>query len=151
MLLVESIIGAVLTSIAYSFVLSVPKDKIITAAINGGVAWLLYKMLLPTCTLLFSVYIAGICMAVGAQLLARMQKTPILVILIPSFIPFVPGGDIYKCIYYLLIDQTTLSAHHFGNTIAISGMIALGNISVETFLQLLKRCRQLILKKERNN
>lgn len=149
--MMESVIGAFLTSVAYAFVLQVPRDKIIAAAINGAAAWLLYRTLSSHCTLLFSVYAAGISMAAGAHLLARIRKTPVLVILIPSFIPFVPGGDIYKCIYYLLMDQTALSAHHLGNTIAISGMIALGNISVETFYQLLKRCRQLVMKEERNS
>lgn len=132
------VFGAFMTSVAYSLVMQVPADKIIPSSINGALAWLIYLLLHETCGLAFSTYAAGIIMAVGTQWLSRRYKTPITVILIPSFIPFVPGADIYKCMFYLMKGQSALSVYHLGITITVAGMIGLGSISVEAILRLFK-------------
>lgn len=146
MSLVYSVIGAFLTSIAYAMVLHSPRKTICVASCNGAIAWFSYQTLLPLFGTIASMYVASILMALGSHFLARKYSTPVTVILIPSFIPFVPGGDIYRCIYYLLQDQANLSLHYLGNTFIISGMIALGAMSVEICISFVHRKR-----KERNN
>lgn len=130
------IIGAFFTSICYGLVLRVPPSCRITAAANGALAWAIYLYTAPACGLYIATYLGGIAMAVGMHCLARIQKTAATVLLLPSFIPFVPGGDIYRCLYALLQDQPSLAMHSLSNTIAIAGMIALGKISVEGCIQL---------------
>ena len=131
--------GAFMTSVAYSLVMQVPSDKIIPASVNGAFAWFIFLLLNNMCGLAFSTYIAGICMSMGTQLLSRKYRTPITVILIPSFIPFVPGADIYKCMFYLMKGQSSLSVYHLGLTITVAGMIGLGALSVEALLRLIKK------------
>lgn len=132
------VLGAFMTSIAYSLVMQVPADKIIPSSINGALAWLVHLLLYESCGLAFSTYAAGVFMAAGTQRLSRRYKTPITVILIPSFIPFVPGADIYKCMFYLMNGQSALSVYHLGITITVAGMIGFGSISVEAVLRLFK-------------
>ena len=132
--MVLEVFGAFMTSVAYSLVMQVPSDKIIPAS-----AWFIFLLLNNMCGLAFSTYIAGICMSMGTQLLSRKYKTPITVILIPSFIPFVPGADIYKCMFYLMKGQSSLSVYHLGLTITVAGMIGLGALSVEALLRLIKK------------
>lgn len=129
--LVWSVIGAFATSIAYALVLHAPKQTLLASATNGAFAWLLFQLLQPLMGTIGSMYLASLAMALGSQGLARAYKTPVTIILIPSFIPFVPGGDMYRCIYFLLQDEVNLSLHYLGNTLMISGMIALGTMSVE--------------------
>ena len=134
-----SVIGAFCTSIAYALVLHAPKVTLVASACNGALVWLLYQLLQSSVGDIAGMFLASLCMAFGSQWLARHYKTPVTVILIPSFIPFVPGGDIYRCIYYLLQDQASLSLHYLGNTLLISGMIALGAMSSEACMTYVKR------------
>ena len=132
--MVLEVFGAFMTSVAYSLVMQVPSDKIIPASVNGAFAWFIFLLLNNMCGLAFSTY-----MSMGTQLLSRKYKTPITVILIPSFIPFVPGADIYKCMFYLMKGQSSLSVYHLGLTITVAGMIGLGALSVEALLRLIKK------------
>lgn len=136
-----SVIGAFCTSIAYAVVLNTPRNTLLASACNGALAWLLFQILQAPLGIILSMYIASLTMALGSQVLARAYKTPVTIILIPSFIPFVPGGDIYRCIYYLFIDDVNLSLHYLGNTLMISGLIALGAMSVEAWIMQLHKER----------
>ena len=133
------VIGAFMTSAAYSLVMQVPKETIMQASINGALAWFIHLLFLDSCGLAFSTYAAGICMAMGTQYLSKKYKTPSTVILIPSFIPFVPGGDIYKCMFYLMKGQSTYSIYHLGLAITVAGMLVLGSLSAEAVRRVLKR------------
>ena len=71
-----------------------------------------------------------ICICVYSEIFARVAKTPSNVILIPSTIPLLPGGNLYYSLSCLIRGDGSGFSHYTKETVLAGLGIALGAVVV---------------------
>jgi uncharacterized membrane protein YjjB (DUF3815 family) len=120
------IIGAFLAVVSLSVVFGVPKKFIIYSGIAGTVGQIMYFLIISfNFSQLIAVFAGAVVVALLAHIMARIFKAPVTVFLIPGIIPTVPGLDMYRAVYNVIIGQNHLAQIHMLQALKIAGMIAL--------------------------
>lgn len=144
------VIGALIGVFFTGIMLDAPKKFLPFSAFVGGLGWACYLYLLPQHGPLAANYFAGLLVALGAHTVARIGKTPVLVILIPGFYPLVPGVGMYRTILYLIQGEMDKFQANLQLTLLIAAMIALSIFTVDSVVNTFFRVRRM-LKKEPPN
>ncbi len=125
-------IAAIISSGAYAIVIGLKKPiRLIFSALGGGIAQLSFYLLSKTGlnTVICIIIAAALC-AAYSQVLARFQKTPSTVFVIPSILPLVPGKLLYYTMSYMLRGNTDKFISSGLNTLLYAIAIAFGLIAV---------------------
>ena len=81
---------------------------------------------------------ASMFVAAVSEILARLLKTPVILLLVPMLIPEIPGGDLYYTMYYLVQGSYMEFGNSSNRVLVEAGAIAMGIIvasHLEKFLQ----------------
>lgn len=129
-----------LGAVGFAVLFHVKGKKLIAAALGGGLSWVVYLLVLrkfldPAVGLLAATMTVGLL----AELLARVMKTPVTILLVPMLIPLVPGGDLYYTTSYLVRGQALEWAESLELVIREAGAIAFGIILVTCLVQVIQR------------
>lgn len=121
------IICAFITAGGFLVFFNVRGINVLLGAILGAVGWMVYLAFEGAFkTDVMQYFFGGIALSVGAEIFARIKKTPITVYIVGGIIPMVPGGTIYYAMKNFLLGNM----EEFGNKmiymIKIGGAIALG-------------------------
>lgn len=120
----------------FGIVLDVPKKYLIHAGIIGACVWSVYLLITSAGgTGMAAAFIASICLALLCNILARIYKVTITVFLIPGVLPIVPGGSIYRTVYYIMANDFSMSVHYFIETLQIAGAMAMAVFIVDSVFQ----------------
>ena len=120
-------------SFGFSVLYHLRGRKLLLAALGGGLSWLLYLALAPVLPGEPIRYFLCACfVAFYAEVLARILKTPATTFLIPSMIPHIPCGALYKTMRYALEKQWQLCLNQAFNTFKLALALALGFVAVLT-------------------
>lgn len=131
---------AFLGSIGYSFLFNVRGKKMVASAIGGAVTWIVYLVILQISDDRVVAVFAGTLMAaVLSEILARLMKGPVIILLVPMLIPLIPGSDLYYATYYLVSDHTVEFAKALRLVIEEAGAIAFGIILVTCIVQVIMK------------
>ena len=76
----------------------------------------------------FGMLASSLVIAACSEILARVIKTPVILLLVPMLIPEIPGGDLYYTMYSLVEGDTDKFASLLQLVLAEAGAIALGII-----------------------
>lgn len=141
--MIVQIICSYMAILAFSVVLRVPKKYILFSAFTGAVAWVAYLWIVGLGhSAMAGAFISTIILALLCHILARFIKAPVTVFLIPGILPVVPGGSIYRCVYYLIDSNSDLSVYYLMETLQIAGAMALAIFIVDSiFPALMKNVR----------
>jgi uncharacterized membrane protein YjjB (DUF3815 family) len=133
------LIGAFIAVVSLSVLFGVPKKFIIYSGITGTIGQLMYFLIVSLKgSQLIGVFIAAVIVALFSHIMARLNKAPVTVFLIPGIIPTVPGLDMYRAVYYIIIGQNDLAQLHMLQALKIAGMIALAIFIVDSLFGLVK-------------
>lgn len=131
--MLPQIISSYLAILAFSAYQEVPKKYIFFSAFTGAVAWTSYLIILQQDhSKMAAAFLSTALMAVLSHILARVIKAPVTVFLIPGLLPVVPGGSIYKSVYYLIQSNQDLSTHYLVETLQITGAMTLAVFIVDS-------------------
>lgn len=84
---------------------------------------------------------AMICIVFFSEIIARMQKEPATVILMPSTIPLLPGSSIYYMMFYAIQGNSKLMINYGKSTVLTGVGIALGAVISTTIIRILNAYR----------
>lgn len=137
-----------LGAVGFSLLFHVKGKKLIAAAFGGGLSWVVYLAVMkyygdPALSLLASTVTVGVL----AEILARVMKTPVTILLVPMLIPLIPGGDLYYTTSYLVRGMAEECADRGNLVIKEAGAIAFGIILVTCLVQVVQQIGQRIRKK----
>lgn len=123
-------------AIGFALLFHVKGKKLIAAALGGGLSWIVYLLVLnryddKALGLLASTITVGLL----AEILARVLKTPVTILLVPMLIPLIPGGDLYYTTSYLVRGMAEECAGSLNLVIREAGAIAFGIILVTCLVQ----------------
>ena len=91
-------------------------------ALGSGIGWVVYLVSA------FGMLASSLVIAACSEILARVIKTPVILLLVPMLIPEIPGGDLYYTMYSLVEGDTDKFASLLQLVLAEAGAIALGII-----------------------
>ncbi|MEG0229199.1 MAG: threonine/serine exporter family protein [Oscillospiraceae bacterium] len=127
-------IGAVFVSLWYN----IKGYRLILIALGSAISWLAYLITLNIGNdKVLSLFIATIVVSISGEILARIVKAPVLVLLVPMLIPLVPGGDLYYTTLNLIRGDITQFRENFTLFAKEAGAIAFAIIFVTCFVQVL--------------
>lgn len=117
----------VLGSIGFAVLFGVYDRKLIWIAFGSGAGWMAYLLCVGRGYGIFmGLFMASLFVAALSEILARIIKTPVILMLVPMLIPEIPGGDLYYTMYYLVQRQYTEFGQYSNLALAEAGAIALG-------------------------
>ncbi len=128
--LFAQILAAVLGTVGFSIMFSVPREYYPLCGFVGGAGWLVYCLALPHLAAPGATLAAAVLVVFLSRFFAVWRRCPVTIFLIPGIIPLVPGGDIYWMAYYIVTDQVELAAEKGFEAVKIAVAIVLGIVFV---------------------
>ena len=124
--MIFQIVSACLSVYFFTMLLEIPKRYAFHCGIAGGVNWLVYLIVMETLeSSMAAAFFSSLAVAILSQIFARTQKTPVNVFLVAGILPTVPGGGIYRCVYYFIRNNSSQSNYYLLQTLKTAGAIAM--------------------------
>lgn len=145
--IIIQVIMAIIGVIGFSIMFNVHGFKILINGIGGAATWIVYNLAYSICNdKILSCFVATVFIAVLVEILARILKTPVILLLVPMIVPLVPGSDLYYMMYSIVM-KDAISVSTFSFLLAgEAGAIAFGIIIITTITQIIVRVLQLVSK-----
>ena len=136
-------LGSFVAVLTLSLIFCVPKHFLIYSGIVGSIGWTIYIGLMETgLNEMLNMFTAALLVAVISHLFARIFKAPVTIFLIPGILPLVPGVGMYRIIYYILQENSTMAGYYFLYTLLMAGMIAIAIFITVTFFKIWNKTHQ---------
>lgn len=112
MIYVVQFVVAMVATIAFAVLFSVPRKEVVFCGISGALGWICYYLVMgmgfgpvPACL------VGTFVLTVFSRCMAVIRENPATVYLLTGIFPLVPGAGIYYTAYYLIIgDNARFSA-----------------------------------------
>ncbi len=133
------VISAFIATAAFSIIFYLPKKYILQAGMTGAIGWFIYLLYMNYHgEKAFANLCATLVVAMISHILARINKAPVIMFLIPGIIPLVPGAGMYHIIYSVFYNDIDHAISYFFETFKMAGAIALGIFVVDTVFHAIK-------------
>lgn len=131
---------AIIGAAGFALIFGLRANKILYAAVGGGIGWAVYILceVFLTSDILVCSLIAAAAGTIYSEILARLLRTPTTVILIPTVIPLVPGGSLYYTMASLIAEDTSAVTMYGISTVKCAVGIAAGITAVTIISKPLK-------------
>lgn len=128
--MIGQVLAAIIGTIAFSVLYSVPREYYPHCGFIGGAGWLVYCLLITKGTAPEATMIAAILVVFLSRLFAVWEKCPVTIFLISGIFPLVPGGGVYWTAYYIVTNQVDLAAQTGFMALKVAVAIVLGIVLV---------------------
>lgn len=140
-------------SLCFSIIFNIKGRKAFFAGLGGALSQGSYILLGLAFSGEITTYLfATIITAIYAEILARIEKSPATIFLVPSIIPLVPGGMMYYSMEFCIRGETTLFINMLLETLGVAGALAMGILVVSSANKLIKvainKRKKLLLRKQ---
>ncbi len=124
----QVIMGTVGT-VGFAVLFNIRNKKLVMVATGGFLSWAIYLLIeYFTHNEVFGYFISAVIISVFSEIMARVLKSPTTTFIIPSLVPLVPGGSLYKTMRYALSGTASLFTQTSIYTLKLSAALALGII-----------------------
>lgn len=96
------VIMAAIGSVGFAMLFQLHGKKLLIAGIGGGISWIVYLLAGKLDNDMLALFCASFVVASIAEIGARIQKTPVLVLEVPMLIPLIPGADLYRLMFSMI-------------------------------------------------
>lgn len=128
--------------VGFGFLFNVRGRMIFTTALGGALGWLAYVLCSFTASDIPRYFVATLVISIYAEVMARVDKVPVIVYLIIALLPLVPGSGMYYTMEYWLTGDEVAFVTTGSHTIMIAGALALGIVLVSSMVRLWKIMRR---------
>ncbi len=125
---------------AFAVTFNIRKGLLVPVSLGGSLGWVAYLILQPYGDV-FAYFIATILIALYTEIMARVFKVPVIVLLTTAVLPLVPGGGMYYTMEHCVQKETLLFIETGLHTLALAGAIVLGIMTVTTLVRMGKIIR----------
>lgn len=141
MLIIQGL-GAFLAVFSFAILLESPKRLILYAGITGMVGWTAYLVAERYLdSIVVVAFVSAVIIAILSHIFARVLKSAVSVFFVAGILPIVPGGSIYRSVYYLIHNEQYLSNFYFVETLQIASAIALAIFLTDSIFRMNWRSR----------
>lgn len=127
-------------SFGFAVLFNVRKGKLVSVAVGSGICWAVYLLVYSrTQDKVASLLVATMASGVMAEVLARVLKAPVTILLVPILVPLIPGSDLFYTTSSLVQDDAAGTALYGSLVLKEALAIAFGIILVPCAEQVLVR------------
>ena len=136
--MIIQVLMAMIGVIGFSIMFNIHGYKVFIIAACGTVCWIVYIVLFRVSNdKVISYFFTTIIMAALSEVLARIIKTPVILLFVPIIVPLIPGSDLYYMMFHFILGDAA-DGRAFGYLLAKeAGAIGFGIIIVTTVTQTL--------------
>lgn len=135
--MVIQILSAYFAVLLFAIVLEVPRKHLPFSAATGAVGWFVYVLIKDVGhSSMTAAFLSTLVLALMSHILARVRKAPVTAFLVPGILPAVPGAAIYRCVYYLIRNESPISVHYLVETLQIAGAMAMAIFIIDSVFRL---------------
>lgn len=125
---VQTVTGMI-GSVGFAVLFGVRGKRLAVIALGSGAGWAVYLLCRAAGWSIFSgLLAASLFVAALSEILARIIRTPVILLLVPMLIPEVPGEALYYTMYYLVQGLKEEFSTYLTLVLTEAGAIALGII-----------------------
>lgn len=134
--LMQMVMGCI-GAVGFAVLFNVRVNKLWFIAAASALSWLGYSVCMLAGTGVFWAFFCGtVVAALISEILARIVKVPVLMLLVPILIPLIPGGDLYHMMSYLVRGQEEAMLESARLLLLEAGAIALGIICAASVMSI---------------
>lgn len=141
-MIVQMMAGFV-SAAAFAYVYHVPPAQIPRCGLVGGTGWSIFLLMRLRWGKIGGMFLAATAVAVISEILARREKQPVLIFLVPGVIPLVPGGKAYLTMLSFLQDDYAQGLELLVSTVFLAGAVAAGIILSSSVFRIYSRTRNI--------
>ena len=135
--IIQTLMGA-LGSVGFAILFNVRGYRLILFFLGGALDWAVYLVCKEAGYGLFvSVFLATMTAAFLSEVLARLVRAPVLILLVPMLIPLIPGSDLYYTMDALIRQEQEVFWNRGMMAVTCAGAIALGIICMTALSHLI--------------
>ena len=135
-------------SVGFCIVFNVRGREIFYGGLGSAIGWAFYLACYKRfASIVGGYFLATIVTTLYAEFMAIFRKKPATIFLIPSIIPFVPGGRVFRAMSAWLNGDQDSFLIQGRYAITVAGAIALGIIMGVTLARLQRNCVRIIHRK----
>ena len=128
--MIGQVLAAVIGTVAFSVLYSVPREYYPYCGFIGGGGWLVYCLFIPHASAPEATFIAAILVVLLSRICAVWERCPVTIFLISGIFPLVPGGGVYWAAYYIVTAQMDLAAKTGFMALKVAVAVVLGIVIV---------------------
>ena len=134
---IQTLMGA-LGSVGFAILFNVRGYRLILFFLGGALDWAVYLVCKTHgCGLFLSVFLATATAAFLSEVLARLVRAPVLLLLVPMLVPLIPGSDLYYTMDALIRKEQDVLLTRGTMAITCAGAIAAGIICMTALSHLI--------------
>lgn len=116
-----------LSTVTFGVITNVPRRTLFASGLTGALGWMIYISLknanLP---LGFANFMAALAIGCASIFFSRKMKIPMLIFIVPSLVPLVPGGPSYLAVREFVLGNLSQGVHYVTVVVVTAGAIAAG-------------------------
>lgn len=128
-----------LTCLGFTIIFNVKGSIKYFAALGGALGVLAFELVLLSANVIIANFFAALVISYYAEIMARVKKVPVTILLIPGLIPFVPGGGIYFTMLHFINGNIQEFLNSLVHTVSIAGALAFGTIILSSLARMVYR------------
>ena len=139
--IIQTMMGMI-GSVGFAILFGIMDRKLIGIALGGGAGWAVYLLCTANGHSMFAgLFVASLFVAAFSEILARVLKAPVILLLVPMLIPEIPGGDLYYAMYDLVQRNFADFGKSANKVLVEAGAIALGIILASYIAKFVRNIR----------
>lgn len=139
--MIIKILGAFLAIYAFALLVETPKKYLMLAGVVGAIGGAVYVLSVeigPWGMVLASFW-SAFAVAFVSHTFARIFKAPVTLFLIAGILPTVPGADMYRIVYFIIMGDAKMAGHYLVETLEIAGVIALAIFLMDSLFRVFQK------------
>ena len=116
-----------MSTVSFGVLTNVPRITLLASGLIGSLGWMVYFLMREAdYSLGFSNFIAAFLIGCLSIFFSRLKKIPMLVFIVPSLVPLVPGGPAYLAVREIVIGDGNKGLYYMLIVAVTAGSIAGG-------------------------
>ena len=139
---IQTLMGAI-GAVGFAILFNVRGKRLLLFFLGGALDWAVYLLCtLNGCSMFLGLLFATMTAAISSEVLARIIRAPVLILLVPMLIPLIPGGDLYRCMDGMVRGDYDRFLTYGSNAVTAAGAICLGIICVTAVTHIILRIHE---------
>lgn len=127
---VIAIVTGALGAFGFALIAHIRLKHLLAATLGGLMSWAIFLVVeVPTGSVFLGSLVAAVCVYVWSEIMARVEKAPVTIFLVPGILPLLPGSFLYYATMGLLNDDMESFRYYGNTTIAVTLGIACGVVA----------------------
>lgn len=142
--LMQMVMGCI-GAVGFAVLFNVRSSKLWIIALASAASWMGFALcMLLGAGIFWAMFCGTAVAALISEILARIVRVPVLMLLVPILIPLIPGGDLYHMMSNLIRGQVDSGLHYARLLLLQAGAIALGIICVASVMSVIMSLKRKI-------